>query len=186
MITYFENGMERSAEGVYSWLLETISRDTFLNSSFNSVKILIATGKIKEATTEFKELVLFIGRNSGEFPVSYPINETMGKVGVNTVVLDLFNALLSSSLKAVKKKAVKPSPVTEEDLDKVEKAFKKKKPPITFGVNKEGKRQRAIIRVVIIQNRPQTRLIDPITKRYLGWTKSFRAEQLRIRKELEK
>ncbi len=176
---YFNKGQKRK-EQIYNWFVDNINSDPSLNSRLNEVKITLSSRDIEGATQQFKELVLAFNGSGIENTLAYLIESNIERFGINIIIRDLFKGVLGRTLRQVRISQAridrsKLPRARTKTVQELSREIKIKKVKRTFGLAKQ-KRKLATVKTVIIKGKPQLRLVDKKTGRFLSFTKSFRKQ----------
>ena len=178
---YFNKGSIRKRQ-IYNWLLEVIRGSFFLNQKLNTTIQLLVQNKQNEALSEFTDIIDSIIDNNID-NLGYIIEENIFSFGRDTIIMDLYKGILGSKIRALGKRAKGKIPRrTQQRIDDLDIEAKKEKRKVRFGLRK-GKKRKARTLIVIINKKPQHRLQDVKTGKFLGFTKSFKQEIKKSRGE---
>lgn len=183
VVWYTANSVRKTQ--IYNWLKEVLYANN-LSESLYIVRNLAYKGHIKESLAKFNDIILYLIDNKRSVMprdgniLAYLIDENINLFGKSRVILDLYRGII----KVPKGKHIpkKVGRATTKKLDEVKEEIGKAQ-VVHYGIDTEGKRKQANIRIVLINEKEVYQLVDKETGKVLKYTDSFKKELEKRKKE---
>lgn len=172
---YFNQGVARRKQ-IYEWFEENVYTDAFLIVKLKEVRNEVIQGDLNTAFNEFNQITRYFVNHQTKFLIGYIIEENQIRFGYDRIDRDLFNGVMSGTLRSRKKRLtrhVKRQRVTTKSIKDFERERRIAK-PIIYGIDPSGKRRQAKVQRVVVRQHVQVRLRDKKTGRFLKQTKAFK------------
>ena len=177
-------GNKKTQKEYKDWFIENISRSRDFERKHNNIKNLLREQKPKEAFILTNSLISdLIKEKHNTSNIGYAL-ERLIKENSRTSVRENFFDLMYKELKPVFRTGEpKPKRIKESTVEEIKKEFHTEKR--YYSINKQNERVEAIEQIAINRGKPQNRLVDIKTGKYLKSTDSFKKELAKRLKNAE-